>query len=169
MEGLLTQSLWTLAGSALTGSPLHSQMRRPESDFTSLGREGGEGLRSNLQPREEQAEENKGPPSVGLPIPLACLFLTLQLASRMWSRQTHPAADWPASSWCETLWPVSTCQSTPRAPGWRRESRRPTELGEKWAWRRRAGPASIPVRSTALRLPHPSLSAGGCQPEVFTR
>lgn len=37
-----------------------------------------------LQPREGQAEENKGPPSVGLPIPLAYLFPTLQLASRMW-------------------------------------------------------------------------------------
>lgn len=122
-------------------------------------------MRSFLQPREGQAEENKGPPSVGVPIPLTCLFLTLQLAFRMWSRQTHPAADWPASSWCETLWPVSTCQST----GLRRESRRTAELGEKWAWRRRAGPSSIPVPPTAQPLPHPSLSAGGCQPEVFTR
>lgn len=41
-------------------------------------------LNTYLQPREGQAEENKGPPSVGVPIPLAYLFPTLQLASRMW-------------------------------------------------------------------------------------
>lgn len=78
------------------------------------------------------------------PVPFARLLLPLQSAPTEWSsRQTHPAADWPASSWCEWLWPVSASQPTPRVQGKRRESQRPVEVGGNRAGRAALGPPPL--------------------------
>lgn len=137
--GLLTKLWRTLAGPLpiyAEPSPHAGAESNRGSETAGCAPPDRGGLRRNAEPR----------PPGGAPIRLACLFLTLQLASSpSSSRQTDPAADWSASSWYEPPWPISACQSTSQAHRKRLESPRPVKMGGKWAWWRRARLRSCPA------------------------
>lgn len=110
------------------------------------------------QPRGGQRRRAKPRPPGGAPIRFVCLFLTLQLASSpSSSREADPAADWSASSWCEPPWPINACQSTSQARRKRLESLGAVKMGGKWAWWRRAGPASAPAPPASPPVPNPGV------------